>query len=91
MGLFAGLDRETAARYSFILSIPAILGALVMEWEVPIQGSMPGSVILVGTLAATIVGYASLKLLMWLLKKGEFFFFAPYCLVLGAVAIGLSF
>lgn len=91
MGLFVGLDRDTAARYSFILSIPAILGALVMEWEVPIQGSMPGSVIAVGTLAATIIGYASLKLLMWLLKKGEFFFFAPYCWVLGVVAIGLSF
>lgn len=91
MGLFAGLNRDTAARYSFILSIPAILGALVMEWEAPMQGSAPVSVIAGGTVIAAAVGYASLKVLMWMVKKGEFFFFAPYCWVLGAVAIGLSF
>jgi undecaprenyl-diphosphatase len=91
MGLFAGLDREIAGRYSFILSIPAILGALLMKWEFPLQGSVPASVLLVGTLVATLIGYASLKILMWILKKGEFFFFAPYCWVVGAVAIGLSF
>ncbi|OEU54095.1 MAG: hypothetical protein BA868_02485 [Desulfobacterales bacterium C00003106] len=90
-GLFAGVNRETSARYSFLLSIPAIFGAVLMEWESSMQGSMPVHVIVVGTVTAAIVGYASLKLLMWMLKKGDFFVFAPYCWITGAVAIALSF
>ena len=92
MGLFRGIDRETAARYSFLLSIPAILGAMAMELgEAVASGFPPMRVVLLGTFMAAVVGYGSLKILVHLVKKGDLHAFAPYCWLLGGVAIAISF
>ncbi len=87
-GLFLGLNRETAARFSFLLSIPAISGAgLLGARDLIGQASLPFTVIAAGTLASGIVGYASLKLLVWIVSRGRLYFFAPYCAILGAMAL----
>jgi undecaprenyl-diphosphatase len=88
VGLFRGLDRETAARYSFLLSIPAILGAMVLELgQTPVSDSPPVGVVLLGALIAAAVGYVALTILVHLVKKGDLYYFAPYCWVLGLVTV----
>ena len=91
VGLFRGLDRETAARYSFLLSIPAILGAMVLELiQTPVEGAPPLRVILVGAFIAAVIGYVALSILVHLVKKGDLHYFAPYCWVLGLVTVVCS-
>lgn len=91
VGLFAGLDRETAARYSFLLSIPAIIGALVLESSEAMASGFPAaSTILLGMSVAAVVGYASLAILIRLVKKGDLYVFAPYCWLLGFLSIAVS-
>ena len=83
-GLFLGFDRETAARYSFLLSIPAVAGAgLLGAKDLFGQGGLPLAVIAAGALSSCLVGYASLKLLVWMVRRGHLHFFAPYCGLLG--------
>ncbi len=90
-GMFLGLDRETAARFSFLLSIPAVAGAgLLGAKDLIGQSGLPLDVIAIGTLTACVVGYVSLKLLVWMVRKGRLHFFAPYCAVLGILALVAS-
>jgi len=90
-GLFLGLDRETAARFSFLLSIPAVAGAgLLGAGDLLGQSNLPTTIIATGTLVSCIVGYASLKLLVWMVRRGRLHFFAPYCAVLGCLALIVS-
>ena len=88
-GLFLGIDRETAARFSFLLSIPAILGAEILSLkDFMEQGfSIDVAATLWGTFIAFVVGYAALVLLLRIVRKGRLHFFAPYCWALGTVAI----
>ena len=86
--LFAGVDRETAGRYSFLLSIPAILGALVLEADASIsQATIPPEVMLIGAAVAAGIGYAALKILLFVVKRGKLHRFAPYCWLVGATAL----
>ena len=86
--LFAGVDRKTAGRYSFLLSIPAILGALVLEADTAIsQTSIPAGVILIGAAAAAGIGYAALRILLFVVNRGKMHRFAPYCWLVGATAL----
>ncbi len=89
VGLFANLDRTLAARFSFLLSIPAILGALVLQLVKAPTGSVSPGLMVVGALAAAVVGYLALALLVWIVGRGKMWYFAPYCLVLGGVALFL--
>ncbi|HID28503.1 MAG TPA: undecaprenyl-diphosphate phosphatase [Desulfobacterales bacterium] len=92
MGLFRGIDRETAARYSFLLSIPAILGAMSLELgDALTSGFPPVRVVLLGAVMAAVVGYVALTVLIHLVKKGDLHAFAPYCWLVGVVAIARSF
>jgi undecaprenyl-diphosphatase len=92
MGLFRGLNRVTAARYSFLLSIPAIIGAMVLELrEATVSGLPPAGGVLLGTFVAAAVGYAALRFLLHLVKEGNLHAFAFYCWPLGVVAIVSSF
>jgi undecaprenyl-diphosphatase len=89
--LYGGVDRETAGRYSFLLSIPAIVGALVLEADASIsQTSIPVGIILIGTAAAAGIGYAALKFLLVVVRRGKMYRFAPYCWLAGAAALLLS-
>jgi len=90
-GLLLGVDRETAARYSFLLSIPAIVGAGLLSLKDGFSQTTP--VIwtsLLGAVTAAIVGYGALKSLLHLVKKGRLYVFAPYCWLVGLLAILFS-
>jgi undecaprenyl-diphosphatase len=88
-GLFAGEKRETAARFSFLLSIPAITASGLLElkeaWAIlPTESFTP---LLVGTLVAAIVGYASIWFLIAFLKKHTTGIFIAYRIILGVVIL----
>ncbi len=85
--LMRGVDRDEAARYSLLLSVPAILGATVLELKDVGSVDIPLWTILAGTLAAFVVGYAAIRVLLRELRKGNFSKFAYYCWGIGAVSI----
>ncbi|MCP4115869.1 MAG: undecaprenyl-diphosphate phosphatase [Desulfobacteraceae bacterium] len=87
-GLFSGLDRETAARYSFLLSMPAIIGAEILSLrESFAAGGGLDSVTLLGTLAAFVSGLFALRVLLKVVRQGKIYMFAPYCWAAGLIAI----
>ena len=90
-GLFLGIDRATAARYSFLLSIPAILGAEVLALkDLSTHTLLFDKTILLGAVSSCIVGYCALKLLVYIVGKGRLHIFAPYCWITGIMALILS-
>lgn len=93
-GLFRGYKREFAVRFSFLLSLPAVLGANLLSLIDAIQVGVDASqipVYLVGVVIAGVAGYFSIRILENLTKKGRFGSFSYYCWVVGAVAIICSF
>ncbi|MCD6224934.1 MAG: undecaprenyl-diphosphate phosphatase [Deltaproteobacteria bacterium] len=87
-GLYLGLNRETAARYSFLLSVPAIIGAEILNIKnLPAGSLIPDNITLLGMLASFITGYSALKVLLFIVKKGNMHFFAPYCWIAGIAAL----
>ncbi len=90
-GLFSGIRRERAARFSFLLSIPAILGASVLKLNDGIGASSIGAAAAVaGLLVSAVTGYAALRLLLRFLKAGKFSSFAWYCWVVGGAGVVLT-
>ena len=91
-GCFMGFDRKFAVRYSFLLSIPAILGANVLSLKdalaTVVWGEVP--VYLVGVAVAAAVGYACIRLLKMIADKGKFGAFAYYCWIVGVLTLGLT-
>ena len=88
-GLFAGLKRETAARFSFLLMIPAITASgllqLYQAWEIlPDDSFLP---LFVGTIVAGIVGYLSIWFLLAFLKKNSTAIFIIYRIALGVIIL----
>lgn len=88
--LLCGFDRRFAVKYSFILSIPAILGAAVLEIskvgsEVITQGLV--GTYLAGMIAAALVGYVCIRLMLVLVKNKKFKYFAYYCFAIGIISI----
>ncbi len=86
MGMFIGFSGKEAARFSFLLSIPAIAGALLLESGVLVETGLPLDYI-AGALSAAIVGLASIALLMKLLDRENILPFAVYCLALGSLSL----
>ncbi len=90
-GIAAGLDRETAGEFSFLLSIPAILGAFALT--LGDAGSMFANVSLaqlaLAFAAAFFSGMASLKILLKIIKGGKLSWFAPYLVVVGLAGLFL--
>ncbi|MCG2761447.1 MAG: undecaprenyl-diphosphate phosphatase [Candidatus Delongbacteria bacterium] len=83
-----GIDKETAAQFSFLLSLPAISGAFLLSMKDAIkEGFVYEHYILLGFITAVITGYFSLKLLIWMIKKSNMYFFAIYCLILAVFAM----
>lgn len=87
--ILLGLDRKFAVKYSFILSIPAILGAAVLEisevMAEPIVASQVG-IYAVGMVFAAAVGYICIKTMLVVVRNKKFKYFSWYCFVLGIVA-----
>ncbi len=90
-GLFAGLNRETAARYSFLLSIPIILGASMVypliKIDVAEAVTYNWTSIIIGTIVSAIVGYLCIKYFMKFISKFSLNIFGYYCVIMGMVAL----
>ena len=88
-GLFCGLNRELAGKFSFLLSIPAILGATFLEFR-EIDAASGIGVTLFGMAVSFFVGLVALKLLMNIVKKGKLSYFSYYCWAVGVLMILLA-
>lgn len=89
--LLMGIEPGSCARISFLLSIPVILGALVLH--IPDMANLTvqhGAIVVAAALLAAAVGYFSLLFLDRILKKANFHHFAPYCVGVGLLAIVLG-
>lgn len=88
--LLSGYQRNFAVKYSFIMSIPAILGALVLELTdlKGLQVTAPDvACYVVGMLVAAVVGYICIKTMLVIVRKKKFTGFAIYCFIVGALSI----
>ena len=90
VGQFLGLDRELAARYSFLLSIPAILGALVLQLTNSSTHGASAGVLTAGFTAALVSGLGALIVLLRVVRKGRLHYFSFYCWVVGLLTLGLT-
>lgn len=92
-GLFVGLDREVATRFSFLLAIPAVLGSGLFSLPdafAPDAGqAASGMQLLVGTGIAFVLGYASIAWLLKFVGNHSFSWFAAYRIPLGLLVMGL--
>lgn len=92
-GLATGLDREFAVKFSFLISIPAILGANLLSLIDAIKTGFDASLLpvyLVGMVVAGVSGYFSIGLVRRIAKKGKFGKFAYYCWAVGIVTVIVS-
>lgn len=94
MGMFTGLDRETAARFSFLLAVPSLVGATAFvflknwgDFDIDIVATV------VGVITVVVVGFISIRFLFWVVKRWGLHMFAGYTLVFGIVctAAGLYY
>ncbi len=93
-GMMLGFDRRFAVRYSFLLSLPAVLGATLVKivkavGEAEIDTTLLPKYI-VGMVVAGVVGYFSIQLVKLLADKGKFGKFAYYCWIVGAAALAAA-
>ncbi len=91
--LFAGMTREAAARFSFLLSIPAIgaSGLLELKEALHLLGGTSMSNLIVATIVSGIVGYASIAFLINYLRRHTTYVFIIYRLIAGALILGLLY
>jgi undecaprenyl-diphosphatase len=89
--LFLGWKREEAARFSFLLSIPAILGAALFQFHKIDSGTQPWLILLTGAAVSAVFGYLALTLLVSVIQRGRFFSFSFYCFFAGLTALTVSF
>lgn len=89
--LLSGFNRKFAVKYSFIMSIPAVLGAAVLELKdlsglkvTPMELGSYGA----GVLCAALVGYICIKTMLVVVRNKKFTIFAVYCLIVGLISIG---
>ncbi|MDO4523103.1 MAG: undecaprenyl-diphosphate phosphatase [Eubacteriales bacterium] len=88
--LISGFDRRFAVRYSFIMSIPAVLGAVILEIHKAAGANLALGQIgiyLVGAVFAGLTGYFCIRKMLVIVRKKKFKGFAVYCLIAGIVAI----
>ncbi|HDL78246.1 MAG TPA: undecaprenyl-diphosphate phosphatase, partial [Bacteroidetes bacterium] len=90
-GILLGVEKSEAARFSFLLALPVILGAFILKLRAVLVGpAVPNKEILtlgIGMLVAFISGYFAIIFLLDIVKKGKFSWFAVYCFIVGFVGI----
>lgn len=88
-GVLAGLDRQYAIAFSFIMGVPTVLAANVMEIGGAVREGVAVSVpvIAVGVLASLVFGLLAIKMVRWLVASDKFIYFAWYTMVLGVLTI----
>jgi undecaprenyl-diphosphatase len=90
--LFRRLDRGFAARFSFLMSIPAILGALVLQLnklaqDGAVSGGIGAAAIIAGTVSAAVVGFFAVRLMLKIVREKSLFGFAIYTAALGLLVL----
>lgn len=89
-GCFVGYERQFAVRFSFILSIPAVLGANILSIGDAVKAGINTAEIpmyIVGVVTAAVVGYLCIRLLKYVAEKGRFGAFAYYCWAVGVATL----
>ena len=92
-GCFVGYERRFAVRFSFLLSIPAVLGANILSIKDAVQAGIVGAEVpmyLVGVAVAAVTGYLCIRLLKYIADKGRFGAFAYYCWAAGVLTLVLQ-
>jgi len=92
-GIYSGIERTRAADFSFLLSIPIILGTGLYEFRDIAGEGIPGSevaILAAGVLAAALSGYGAIKLLLGVVRRRGLHCFAYYCWLAGTVVLALS-
>ena len=93
IGMFRHIERSELITYSFLLSIPAILGAGLYDLVFADNISqveiirIPIESYIIGTISAAAVGYVSIKFLISIVNKGEFYLFSFYCFLIGSLIL----
>ena len=93
-GLLCGFSRKFAVKYSYLISIPAILGSLVLElgeFAGPQMSVSLGFTYIFGMIIAGVVGYFTIQFLLRNLQRGKLRYFAFYCFLAGAIALISNF
>ena len=91
--MLRGYDRTFAVRYSFLLSLPAVIGANILSLKDAVESGIDWPMLpvyLFGMVVAAVAGYFSIRLVNLLANKGKFGNFAYYCWVVGALALIFS-
>ncbi len=86
-GLLLGVDKSKAARFSFLMSIPAIGGAFVLELLTAPVHEMFTPVNILGFAVSFVVGLATIHFLLGVIRRGKFYIFAFYCWAVGAATL----
>ncbi len=92
-GCFVGCERSFAVRFSFLLSIPAVLGANILSVKDAVDAGINGAEIpmyLAGVVVAAVTGYLCIRLLKLIAEKGRFGAFAYYCWAVGVLTLVLQ-
>lgn len=91
-GMMCGVSKEYMVEYSFILGIPAIMVASVVELKDAIEAGSPLELLptIIGIVVAAVTGVACIKLLQWILKKDMWKYFGFYCIIIGIFTIACS-
>ncbi len=92
-GMLRGFDRSFAVRFSFLMSLPAVLGANILELKDAVEVGFDTSLLpvyLVGVIVAGVVGYFSIRLVKSLADQGKFGRFAYYCWAVGGISLVAS-
>lgn len=89
-GMFLKMKREDAAKFSFLIMLPAVAGATLME--LPGLGGLSGNFqfMIVGMLTSFFVGYLSLRVLLKMITACKFHYFAYYCVIVGVAGLILA-
>ena len=87
LALVLGTSPQAAAQYSFLLSIPAILGAVILKLRDVTAITVTPAVTAVGALSAFVVGYIALRILLAILNRGSFSTFSYYCFAAGGLTL----
>lgn len=86
-GLLRKIDKVKAFKFSFFLSVPAVLGATVLEVRELVVGNVDVIPLFLGVIVSMFVGFASLKLLQRIVMKEKFHLFAYYCWIVGLALV----
>ena len=92
-GISTGMNRQFAVKFSFLMSIPAVLGATLLEFVDAVRSGIDWTYLpsyLLGAVTAMITGYFAIFLLRYIIRRGKFGYFAYYCGIAGLITLILS-